>query len=537
MGLGLGFTAAADVSDYITFLNANKLHRFPILIADEAGITDVAAILKAKFRFVAADASGDVDVCGDGALANIEVHAWYEHRNADDDILNLQHIGEWDQPQCGEPGHDGNESAGSFETHNFNLAAVDVAVGDKIYIFHTVRIWGSYENTGIGDEDVSHHFHITPQAGYTIGIKSSTKTPETTAEATLIYEALEKTFQYYSDQRDCFRSAYFDRTDRGAAVDGPGSLRAIISGAKIRKLLNRATFVNGTDFFGALNAIDCLGLGFEFRDGVQVVVIEPLSYFYNKDQLVLNLGPVSDLKRTVDTKSYANQIEFNYGKIDIQKTNGIDEFGTLRRWRYPITQISTKQLATTKYKISGHEIEDQRRKISSTEDSKNDENNFLIDLVRDGGGFKPRTDEDFTLIENLYDPPSAYNIKLSPRRNADNWLEVIAMSLYKSVNKTITFSAGEGNYLMRTQMTGEPIVKEEGGPIDLTGVNPLYMPERYKFACPLSSDQMSIIRSMPYGYYVFQEYRGGPDLEGYLSKVTRNAKKKLGTFELLKVYR
>jgi hypothetical protein len=131
-------------------------------------------------------------------------------------------------------------------------------------------------------------------------------------------------------------------------------------------------------------------------------------------------------------------------------------------------------------------------------------------------------------------------LDLSPRRNLDNWLKVVAISLYKSPTKSIVFSSGEGNYFLVTQKTGETAPKPEGGPgvtVSLDGVAPLYLPERYKFAVPLSATQMQIIRQKPYGYFIFQEFRGGPNLEGYLSKVTRNAKKKLGTFELMKLFR
>lgn len=540
-GAGMALVGPASVAQMITYLNATLGHRFPIFVATEAGELTVEAVLKLKHHIIAGDASGDIDVCGDGALGEVEVRTWFEHRDASDNILDLQNIGTFNMPNCGSRS-DNNESEGTFETQNFLETGITLNVGDKIYIYETVRVYGDYENTDVGDEDVAHHYRITPQTGHFIRLSASTVTPETTAKGYLIFEALNKMFQFYTDQVDCFRSAHFGRTDSVVtySADGKGSLRTILSGANIRQLPERTTFVNGQDFYGALNAIDCLGMGFEIRDGRQVVVIEPLSYFYNKDSLILDLGPVSELERVVDSKSYKNQIETAYGKIDIQKTNGIDEFGTLRRWKYPITQVSTKELATTKYKISGYEIEDQRRKILSTEDSKNDENNFFIDVVRDGMTFKPRTTEDFTLIENLFDPDSSYNLNLSPRRNLDNWLQVIAISLNKSPTKKIVFSAGEGNYFMITQKTGEPAPKPEGGPgveVDLSNVDPLFVPERYKFICPLSSTQMSIIRANPYGYFKFQEVRGGPYLEGYLSKVTRNSKKKLGTFELMKVFR
>jgi hypothetical protein len=537
----LGITGPATVEETQAHLEAELDPRINLAALTESGVATVAGVLELQHEIEASDASGDVDVCGDGALGEIELHAWYEHRDASNVIKDLQHIGQFAMPNCGSR-PDNNYSTGILEQIPFSFPGVVIEPGDKIYVYETVRIYGNYDVTGVGDETVEHHFRVTPGPNHYISITSDTVTPTSQAKAYAIYEALERMFQYYTDQTDCFRSDYFNRTDTSnpAAQDGPGSLRAILSGANIRQVNGKTTFVNGKEFFGALNAMDCLGMGFELRDGKQVVVVEPLQYFYNKNLLIADLGPVTELHRIVDTKSYANQIEFNYGKIDIQKTNALDEFGTLRRFGYPITQVSTKQLATTQYKISGHEIEDQRRKISSTEDSKNDDRNFFISLVRDGLGFKPKTNEGYTLVQNLYSPETAYNLDYSPRRNLDNWLKVVAISLYKSLTKLIKFDSGEGNYLMVTQKTGETEPKPEGGPgvtIDLTGVEPLYQPERYKFKCPLSSDTMAAIRLNPYGYFKFQEFPGGPDLEGYLSKVTRETKKKLGTFELLKVYR
>lgn len=535
----LGVTGPASVAQYEAYLLANKLHRINMTALKEGGTTDITIRLILKHEVEASDPGGDVDVCGDAALGTVEVHAWYEQRDKFDNIIALEHIGEFNMPDCGAR-VDGDKSTGTFEQLDFTLPPSIMSPGDKLYVYTTHRVYGDYDVTGVGSESVEHHFRVRPLTGTFIKVVTQTKTTPSTAKAYLVFEALERTFQYYSDQVDCFRSNYFDRTDRGAAVDGPGSLRAILSGANIRKVVDRTTFVNGRDFHAALNAIDCLGLGFEFRGGKQVVVVEPLPYFYNKNSLILDLGPVSDLHLIVDSKQYSNQIELAYGKIDIQKTNGIDEPNTQRRFNYPITQVSTKYLASTKYKTSGYEIEDQRRLVNSTEDSKNDDNNFFIDLVRDGLGFKPTTTEGYTLIQNLFDPDSSYNLNLSPRRNLDNHLGVVAISLYLSPTKEITFASGEGNYLMVTQKTGEAAPKPEGGlgvKVSLEGVAPLFLPERYKFACPLSSDQMAVIRGNPYGYFKFQEYRGGPDLEGYLSKVTRDAKKKLGTFELLKVFR
>lgn len=541
---GMGVTGPASIAVMKAWLLAQSFEvpdpHINVIGFKEAAVVDVDIDINMKHS-ITTDNPGDIDVCGDAALGEIEIRAWYELRDKSNAIKALENFGEFAMPNCGDRS-DSNISDGIIESKTYTVSAINIASGDKLYVYETVRIYGDYDNTGfLGSETVNHHFTVLPAIGMHIQVKALTSAPASSAKAYLTWEALNKTFQYYTDQKDCFDSKYFGRTDTPTvyAVDGPGSLRAILSGANIRKVLGKTTFVNGKDFFGALNAIDCLGMGFETRAGRQVVVIEPLSYFYNKDFLILDLGPVSDLHRIVDAKQYSNSIELNYGKIDIQKTNGIDDVNQLRRWNYPITQVQTKQLATTKYKVSPYEIEDQRRLISSTEDSKNDDNNFFIDLIRNIDSFQPRKLEGYTLVEGIVDPPSIYNLNLSPRHNLDNWLQVVAISLYKAPDKSITFASGEGNYIMVSQKAGE-LPKVEGGAgvkIDLTSVAPLYMPERYKFQCPLSSDQMDLIKANPYGYLRFQEFRGGPNLEGYLSKVTRAAKKKLGTFELLKVFR
>lgn len=532
---------------YKLFLQNQKGPRFEfkrITSQADAGVGDLTVRWNLKHDVEVINGGSDVDIqgCGPGPLARTEITYWFEHRDSTDELKgDPELVGTYLLPGCG-----GNPRNGTFQMVEFTKNNINLVMGDKLYLFFLIRIYGNHEASGSGDGELDYIFRITSDvtegAGTFMQMKVDTVFPATQAKHYATFEALTKMFQFYSDQTDCFRSEYFGRTDSIVPypADGKGSLSSIASGAYIRKLANKTTFVSGNDYFGALNAIHCLGLGFEYRDGKQVVVIEPLEYFYNKNLLILDLGPVSELERVVDTKSYSNQIEISYGKIDIQKTNGIDEPNTMRRWKFPITQIETKQLATTKYKTSGYEIEDQRRKSETTEDSKNDEINFLFSLIRDGGGFKPKKTEGYTLVQNVYDPDSMYNLDYSPRRNLDNWLKVIAVALYKSPDKTITFSMGEGNYLMVTQKSDEAAPKPEGGlgvKVDLSGVTPLYMPERYKFNCPLTSIQMKRIREVPYGYFIFQEYRGGPNLEGYLSKVTRSDKKKLGTFELLKVFR
>ena len=57
----------------------------------------------------------------------------------------------------------------------------------------------------------------------------------------------------------------------------------------------------------------------------------------------------------------------------------------------------------------------------STKDVKGDSDIFIIDAVRDGGGFLGRTDEGFDLIGGSVYSDSSFNVNYSPGRNLIRW--------------------------------------------------------------------------------------------------------------------
>lgn len=514
--------------------------------AKELGTVKIDVRLKLKHSVFSRNDGGDVDICGSGSLGNVLIQAWYEHRREDNTLVSITQIGsDWSTPGCG-----GTSRLSGFETKTFSIAGVPALLGDKFYVYYTASIYGTYEQPNEGAAGAGHVWHeLRVQADKTlnadgnpetyISIVSETEFPATTSKSILIHEAFKKIFQFYTDQEDCFYSEYFGRTDSSPAYaqDGPGSLVAVLNGRGIRQLENQTIFASGQDMHQSANAINCLGMGFEIIDGKQKVRVEPKRHFYNKNDLILDLGVVSKLKKKVATKYYYNQVESGFGKLDVQQTNGIDEFTTLRKYKLPITQVNSKLNIVSKYKASGFEIESQRRLIGSTKDSKLDDANFFVNVVRDGGGFKPEKAENYPVVENLYDSASAYNLDFAPRRILENWKEVFAGCVAKIPNKVMTFSSGEGNYFMRSRRSDEAVIIDEHGSLDLTNVEALWYPEIYSFEKPLSRDQMRIIRQKPYGYFKFREIEDGPVLEGYLLKVARNSNKKLGIFEVLRVYR
>jgi hypothetical protein len=414
---------------------------------------------------------------------------------------------------------------------------VDLTIDDEVYIF--VEITVDLDALFFLYDYIAQNFlDSAPELKTDLEINSASTYPATTTKAYLIFEALQKAVQFYTNELDPFKSDFFGRTENGYAADGPGSLVALAGGRAIRKLENDTTFVNLQEIYNtSLRPVFCLGLGFQTIAGALKVVIEPLSYFYNKDSLILDLGVVSKFKVRNNLKGYYNTVEAGFAKLDIQQTNAIDEFLTLRRFKDALTQISAKLTITSKYKASGYEIESQRRQIGSTKDSKLDEANFLISVIRDGLGYLAKRTEGYTTVSNLFDADTVYNLDFSPARIVRNWGQVLAASLISITNKVLAFTSGEGNYFLTTRKTDELVDVVENGPVDLSAAEPLWENDIHTFEKPLTRDQMAIIRANPYGYFIYREIEGGPQLEGYLLKVARDSGKKLGTFETLKVYR
>lgn len=571
-------TGPKTVSDYITYLALPSIinSRSEIYRAQNAGVANIKNRLNLKFKVTGLNTGGDIDTAcpgGDvgGIIPYIEVHAWCEHRSSDNTIKFIEHIGEWDLPGCG--GDDVRE--GVFQSFDYEKLNVNIAVGDKVYVYTTVRIFGTFDPPALSDGVIDYTLYVTAERCDTfINIVSATTFPRSTAKGYMAFEYLKKIAQFYTDQVDCFRSAYFGRTDSIPAYpqDGPGSLLAIVGGRAIRNgvLLEPITgggdpeepgdvcpqdeepdedspvntsktmFGNLEDAFSSLNGHHCLGMGIERHDGKQVLVVEPISYFYDKDTLVLDLGVVSNLKRKPYVKGYAAQVEAGYTKLDIQKTNGIDEFCTGRTYKTSITEVASKLLNKSKYKSSGYEIEDQRRLIGSTKDSKLDDANFFVSLLRDlsePSGYKTERNENFPVVENLYDPASSYNLRLSPGRALRRWSQVLAAMVVGITDKVVKFSSGDGNYFMRSRMNTEASIVDEKGDLDLTNVQPLWENEIYTFERKTSRDDFRRIRTVPYGYYTFREYENGPRYYCFMRKVNRSPKKNLGTFEMIKMFR
>ncbi|HJY23482.1 MAG TPA: hypothetical protein VJ279_11375, partial [Hanamia sp.] len=360
-----------------------------------------------------------------------------------------------------------------------------------------------------------------------VNIDAETLFPETEVRTILIYEAIERCLQYYTNQTEnIFKSTLLGRVDRGYEIDGEYSLIGITNGHRLRKKNTHLPagergdnlFANLEDLIQFVKVIACADFGFELdENGNKIFVLEKKEYFYKKDVKSISLGRVYDVRRKLNPKRFYNQIEIGYtAAIDVQQYNAVDEFNTRRKWQIPIINTKNQLVLLTDMITSGYLIESQRRLELTTEDGKYDDKNFAIVLLRDGASYKSKRDEGYAEITNALFPDTGYNYDLAPERIVRNWLKVISSSLIRSRSKVLKFTYGEVNYIMSTRKDDEFEPITGNGNIDSSGIEAIWDNEDYNFNHPFDRHQMSLIKANPHGYFDWMD-KDGKVMEGFIS--------------------
>lgn len=530
----MGFGDALP-GEYESLLAANKNPRFPVYTAKENGACDISISLNLRHGINAASYENVIFATPEAT----EINAWFEWRDAVGNIKQLTNIGEFTMANfVGEHDDAIVTRYGDYELKTLELSGLDIEIGDSIYIYETIRIFGIY--SALGGSDIFYGANIQAGPGTSLSIETNTVDEVLNRKTILIHEATERCVQFYSNEIDSFESTLLGRTDLGYEDDGELSLIGFTNGKNLRDI--DAKIINSLEkILEFINAITPIGIGFVEIDGRIKMVVEKISYFYDKDNSVVSLGEVYEPEKVSIPKKFYNSVKFGYSsKMNIKQTNGIDEINTSRKFLIPV--VNTKNVLTiqTSMRASGYEIEFQKRLSSKTEDSQLDDENFAVCVIRDGEGFKTQSNEGYDAFENILNPETGYNYNISPARCLRNWGQVIASGLIRSSSKTLKFMTGDKNYKAGTKKISEPSIIYEDGDVDLSGYVPIWDNFLYKIKeVKLTRSQVKLFKSSPYTYIEFKD-RFGVKMEGFISNdqgVDDESNKGQGTFELLKVYR
>jgi hypothetical protein len=144
--------------------------------------------------------------------------------------------------------------------------------------------------------------------------------------------------------------------------------------------------------------------------------------------------------------------------------------------------------------------------------------------------------------QNIIDPATLYNYRISPIRNAMRWMNRVFESYKQLPSAKIIFTDGDANYYAQGEMQ-DPNCKLENSSltenetIDLTiyadpnNAKPFLSPERVVFDYPMSSKEYKTIEANPYGLIHFSS--DSEDGFGWIESTQYKPEEGKGTFTLI----
>lgn len=393
---------------------------------------------------------------------------------------------------------------------------------------------------------------------FQVKLKSTSVTSPTPAVGTLIYEAFSRVLQSMLGLPDPCRSNYYGRVNASPHSEinnGSGSFTMVMDGFRIRQYpliggSKRTPSFSFNDLFETFDVIDDIGVGFETINGEGKVRIERKNYFYSNEKS-LTLLNVPNVKVSVATDLYVNDIEIGFETWESSGINGLDEYCATSQYSNGMKSIDKKLDKISKGIASAYLIENIRRdkfKNTATEDTENDSALFVVALNRTVVDGVPtmldvaEKDENFINVTNVIDPSSVYNLRFAVCRLLLKNIPTIAVSLTKNIGRLIKFTSGTGNYKTITTETdyavgsynGQPLSGEQSIQWDGSSVQqtPLYVPEFIEFQYPLLKSEFQILLANP---YKFIEVNTGKEiLNGYIADVSYKPNSGLTTFKLIR---
>ena len=315
----------------------------------------------------------------------------------------------------------------------------------------------------IYDDGVTWHSHYNNPARMKVTVDASSyikmtldskqKASPYLTEMLPIHEALSKTAEMISGLT--VKSDYYGRMDSSVnrtqtpaaysgttaeqfmASFGPGSLKALTNGYKIRDLYTdgdeaRNMVVSFKKLIDSLAAQDCIGWGFSEENGQLYIRVEPWDWFY-KDELLMTITNPAKKDRTVDTKAIISELNIGYKKYTTEEDlNSTDSIHSERTFTGGIKAVSGAKKHLCEFVADNYAIELTRRKgLDGTNDEyKHDETIFILELTARRS--KSGTTASYSVESNwksggsnIAKPSQMLNAILSPRRMAERWRKFI----------------------------------------------------------------------------------------------------------------
>jgi hypothetical protein len=406
--------------------------------------------------------------------------------------------------------------------YSYQNTAYNIEKDERLYLMFTLGHNKSVSQIQNGLDAFTIKFNV----GNYLNIKTLSHTPATTSKVFAINETISRIAESVTNNKVKAYSEYFGRTDSqpySQSVDGIGSLEVITNGLRIRKQENKIAgetnkfSISLQDIWEGLNPIHNLGMGLEAdnnRPGYNRLRVEDWKYFYS-DVPLLTCDNVDKITRKSYEREIFSTFQFGYAKWEAEEYTGLDEFLTKRTYRTTINAIKNDLVKLSKFIGSGYALEITRRKGDNSKDWRYDKETFIVCCQRNNSGDFIVELGNISTPQNIIDPNTIYNFRISPVRNAMRWMNKVLESYrqYDS-NSKIIFTDGDANYFAKGEMIST-VGKLESASIsenqtilpslfiDIANAKPFMTAERVVFDYPMTSREYKQLLQNPYGTIYF----------------------------------
>lgn len=221
-------------------------------------------------------------------------------------------------------------------------------------------------------------------------IKTQSDTIETdTVKGMLYHEAFNRIIQSYTNTQNAFYSELLGRTDsepRSYASDGDLALGALMNGKLFRGFTTDESNLTASlkDFYETINRLRCACLTIEEIGGQKVVRVEDMKYAFD-DRIILTIDNAKDISFEVNQDWIFNKIKAGYDKAAYEERNGLLEYNNKSEYTSTIKTVKNTLDLVCPYRADNEGINQCRqipKSLNPTTDSEFDEDNFILDLVR-----------------------------------------------------------------------------------------------------------------------------------------------------------
>lgn len=430
------------------------------------------------------------------------------------------------------------------------VSGISMKDGDRLYVF------GVLISQKAQAQIAQAAFTMVNGAGNYIKFSVLSTAPPTDTKFFFVNEALSRIAESITDGNVRVLSTYFGRTNSqpySHGSDGCGSLEGLTTGKFLRRLeLKYPTTppILSASFKDMLNGLNPIhNIGFDFRTdtnpgrtGKNLIRIEKAEFFY-EDDIAFECRNIDKVSIKLVSDRYYGIIRIGYDKWEGEQYNGIDEFMTRREYRTTLDRGGRKTLEkVSPFIASSFAIEITRRLGNETsEDWRYDDDIFIVCFKKDGSTIAIEQGA-ISSAQNILDPGTLLNYRISPVRNLIRWLPTI-LAGYKGAdaNSKLVFTDGTGNFyaagkLNSTFCNNENTVISEMGEVKpslLTTPNtalPIWDIESVTYDWPLNMAEWNYLKDNRYKKILAST--DGIEGTGWLDRLEFSPYKKKAQFTL-----